>query len=109
MSRVKRRAEPDRRERLAEQQRIMLRYARMVGASGPTLGRFTATLDALDAGLPVVVGHGWQIDLPAEPGPLVLEPDGSVEPVTAVYVDPDARPRTVSHYVRADGSSVVSP
>jgi len=105
VSRVKRRAEPDRRERLVEQQQIMLRYALSVGASGAAL-KLAARVDALEAGLPVVVAHGYQVGRPGEPGPFAVEADGSVAPLTSVYVDPAASPRTVSHYLRADGSTV---
>ncbi len=85
-------------------ERIMLGYAVMAGDEHAA-GVFRRQVTALETGLPVVV-HGYQVDLPTEPGPLVLEPDGRVEPLTPVYRDPAASPRTVVGYRRADGTLV---
>jgi hypothetical protein len=63
-------------------------------------------LARLEAGEPVIVHHGYMLDLPPDAGPFVVEPDGQVVEVTAVYADPDARPQTVVDYQRADGSTV---
>lgn len=85
----------------------MLRYAVRLGVSGPALRPFLARLEALEAGRPVVVQHGYEIDLlPPFSGPFVLEPDGTLSPCEPVYADPSAPVRTVTGYRRPDGSPV---
>jgi hypothetical protein len=67
---------------------------------------FTRLAEAVDAGDPVVVRHGYEIDLlPPYSGPWCVEPDGSLTAVEPVY-DPNAAMATVTGYRRPDGSMV---
>ncbi len=74
---------------------------------GPAFGQpFAAQITALKAGKPVIVPHGYEIDLPPDSGPFCLEPDGTITPVEPVYRDPDAPMRTVIDHRRPDGTVV---
>jgi hypothetical protein len=64
-----------------------------------------ARLARLEAGEPAIVG-GSQVGLGSDSNTYVLEGDGSLVPVEAVYVDPDAHPKTVANWQRPDGSLV---
>ncbi len=88
-------------EYLAELERLEHLYG------GPEFGHpFAAQITALKAGKPVIVPHGYEIDLPPDSGPFCLEPDGTITPVEPVYRDPDAALRTTVGYRRPDGSLV---
>ncbi len=81
------------------------RLERLYG--GPEFGQpFAAQIAALKAGKPVIVPHGYEIDLPPDSGPVCLEPDGTITPVEPVYRDPDAPLRTVIDHRRPDGTVV---
>jgi len=81
------------------------RLERLYG--GPAFGYpFAAQIAALKAGKPVIVPHGYEIDLPPDSGPVCLEPDGTITPVEPVYRDPDAPLRTVIGHRRPDGKMV---
>ncbi len=68
---------------------------------------WAAEIAAGQAGAPVIVGNGYEIDLlPPYSGPFCLEPDGTITPVEPVYRDPDAALRTTVGYRRPDGSMV---
>jgi hypothetical protein len=69
---------------------------------------WTAELARLEAGEPVIVSHGYQIDLDTQSGPYCLEADGTVTEVESVYADSDAKTLTVTGYRRPDGSMVSS-
>lgn len=62
--------------------------------------------EALAAGRPVIVRHGWEIDLPPSSGPFVVEADGTVAAVEPVYADVTAPVLTCVGYRRVDGSLV---
>ena len=82
------------------------RMERLYG--GPKFGYpFAAQITALKAGEPVIVTHGYEIDLPPDSGPFCLEPDGAITPVTDV-LDPIAAMPTVIGHRRPDGSLVRS-
>jgi len=88
-------------EYLAELERLEHLYG------GPKFGQpFAAQIAALKAGKPVIVPHGYEIDLPPDSGPVCLEPDGTITPVEPVYRDPDAPLRTVIDHRRPDGTVV---
>ncbi len=89
-------------EYLAELERLEHLYG------GPEFGHpFAAQITALKAGSPVVVRNGYEIDLlPPYSGPLCLESDGTITPVTDV-LDPNATMPTVVGHRRPDGSLVV--
>jgi len=90
-------------EYLAELERMEHLYG------GPAFGYpFAAQIAALKAGKPVIVPHGYEIDLPPDSGPVCLEPDGTITPVEPVYRDPDAAMPTVVGHRRPDGSLVVT-
>jgi len=74
---------------------------------GPKFGYpFAAQITALKAGEPVIVPHGYEIDLPPDSGPFCLEPDGTITPVEPVYRDPDVPLPTVIDHRRPDGTVV---
>lgn len=75
------------------------RYGRIEGCSFPVV------LAQLEAGAPVVV-QGWQINTRPLYDDFCIEPDGTVTPVEAVFVDTDAPVRSVVNYRRPDGSLV---
>jgi hypothetical protein len=78
----------------------------MVRLSDPDGGAAApARLARLEAGEPVAV-RGWQVGRAQDSEFYVLEADGALVPVTPVYVDPDADPKTVANYRRPDGSLV---
>jgi len=87
-------------EYLAELERLEHLYG------GPKFGHpFAAQITALKAGEPVIVPHGYEIDLPPDSGPFCLEPDGTITPVTDV-LDPNAAMPTVIGRRRPDGTMV---
>ncbi len=67
---------------------------------------FGPQLALVKAGAPVLVPHGYEIDLPPDSGPFCLEPDGTITAVEPVYRDPDAPLRTVIGHRRPDGTLV---
>ena len=73
-------------------------------------GRFghswAAEIAAIQAGEPIIVEHGYEIELPPNTGPFCLEPDGTITPVEPVYRDPNAPRRTVIGHRRPDGTLV---
>ncbi len=74
---------------------------------GPKFGYpFAPQITALKAGKPLVVAHGYEIDLPPDSGPFCLEPGGTITPVEPVYRDPDAPSRTVIGHRRPDRTMV---
>ncbi len=67
---------------------------------------WAAEITAVQAGEPIIVEHGYEIDLPPNTGPFCLEPDGTITPVEPVYRDPDAPLRTVIGHRRPDRTMV---
>lgn len=96
----------DVREALERQEREFAdRYGPMFPENDGAVGQMLShRAEALAAGLPVRVLHGWEIDVEPDAGPFVVESDGTVVDVEPVYAGPDARPRTVIGYRRPDGS-----
>ncbi len=91
----------------AEDRELWVRYGRPLRS--PALDRqLLRRAEAIEAGLPVIVQHGYEIDmLPPMSGPFVVEPDGSVALVEPVCVDtPGSEFPTVLGYRRPDGSMV---
>lgn len=101
----RRRVRSDVREALERQDREFAgRYGPLFPENDGAVGRMLlGRAGALAAGLPVIVRHGWEIDLEPDAGPFVLEPDGTLVDVVPVYAEPAARPRTVIGYRRPDG------
>lgn len=91
------------RAKLTESAEQMRGLAESVGAD-VEVARCDDRLAALRAHRPVIVHHGWEIGLPHDSGPFLLEPDGQVVAVDVV-TDPD-RPLWAVNYRRADGSLV---
>lgn len=113
----------DRREKFLEVERRMtalkVRLSSPPGTTFPDDGLARAVPDGgaaalarlaqLEAGEPVIV-QGWQVRLGGDHWyeTYVLEADGRLLPVGAVYVDPDAAGKTVRNWQRPDGSLVRS-
>lgn len=79
--------------------------AKLQGLVDRFAGMMSGQLARVQRGEAVVV-EGWWIDFQPMFDDFCIEADGAVTPVTAVFVDPDASPRTTSNYRRPDGSLV---
>lgn len=78
----------------------------MFGEDPDIKRRLLARAEALAAGRAVIVQHGWEIGLPPDSGPFVLESDGTVGDVVPVHEDESARVLRCVGYRRVDGSLV---
>jgi len=103
---VRRRPSPtDAREIYAGHLRTTARYQDMLGYDPALPGYAGRTLARLEAG-EAMVTRGSDIDATPHDADFCLESDGTVTPVSAVYVDPAAAVRTVLNYRRPDGTMV---
>lgn len=82
------------------------RYGSMFPEDPGIKRRLLGRAEALAAGRAVIVRHGWEVDLPPDSGPFVLESDGTVGEVVPVHADESAPVLTCVGYRRADGSLV---